>query len=49
MIEIKDDELTEFVQNKLIEEGIVVTKDDILKVVDYYYEFLAHKGVIEDD
>ncbi|SDJ76463.1 hypothetical protein [Salimicrobium halophilum] len=47
-IEVKDEELTAYIQERLIEEGIVVKGEDILKVVDYYYEFLNTLGLIED-
>lgn len=39
------DEMVEFIQNKLLEQGIIVKAEDIEKILDLELDFLIEKGI----
>ena len=48
-IMIDDNEMAEFISEKLLTQGIIVKTEDILKVLDLEIDFLKLKGVIQED
>lgn len=44
---INDEEIVEYIFNKLIHEGIVVKREDILKILDYEMQFMVDNGIAE--
>lgn len=47
LMEVDDKEAINFIQNKLLSEGVVVSGDDILTIVDLWHEYLESIGLIE--
>lgn len=45
IIHVDKDKSAEYVQNKLLEEGVAVSKEDINKVIDVYYDYLETIGL----
>lgn len=43
---IDDNEVVEYIFKKATENGVNVSKEDIIKVIDYEFEFLRLKGVL---
>lgn len=44
-IEINDKEMVDFIQNALLEKGIIVSGNDILTILDLEMEYMVKIGV----
>ena len=47
LIVIDNEEAAAFIHGKLLEEGAAVSREDILKILEYEIDYLASMGVIE--
>ncbi|MGG0793724.1 hypothetical protein ABE137_06930 [Brevibacillus laterosporus] len=45
-IQIDDSEMAEFISNELLKEGIIVKREDLLKVFELEMAFYEKKGLI---
>ncbi|MED1665658.1 hypothetical protein [Brevibacillus laterosporus] len=45
-IQIDDSEMAEFISNELLKEGIIVKREDLLKVFELEMAFYKKKGLI---
>jgi hypothetical protein len=48
-IEITNDEISEFVATKLYEHGMIPTDKEIELLGDIFFDYLVHKGIIEEE
>ena len=46
---IDDQELVQYISDKLTKQGIMIIEEDILRILDLEVEYLKLKGVITDD
>ncbi|MFB0831426.1 hypothetical protein ACEU2D_17715 [Brevibacillus laterosporus] len=46
-IQIDEYEMAEFISSELLKEGIIVTREDLLKVFELEMAFYEKKGLVE--
>ncbi|WP_181022601.1 hypothetical protein [Brevibacillus laterosporus] len=46
-IQIDEFEMAEFISNELLKEGIIVTREDLMKVFELEMAFYEMKGLVE--
>lgn len=44
---INDEDIVEYIFDKLIQEGVVVRREDILKILDYEMQYMIDTGIVE--
>ncbi|MCM3257111.1 hypothetical protein M3664_04850 [Paenibacillus lautus] len=47
-MELNETEMIEFIFEKLISEGVAVTRDDISKVLDYELQYMVENGFAQE-
>lgn len=47
LIIIDNEEAAAFIHDKLLEEGTAISREDIVKILEYEIDYLASMGVIE--
>ncbi|WP_339820538.1 hypothetical protein MKZ15_05745 [Paenibacillus sp. FSL R7-0216] len=51
-MEVNEQELVEFIFDRLVEKGIIVNRDDILTILDLEMEYMVKEGfavVVKED
>ena len=47
-MELNEIEMIEYIFEKLLSEGVVVTREDISKVLDYEFQYMVENGFAQE-